>query len=345
MAAQAGAESLVPKTAQDGPGHRISVALVGNLRRLLAGAFLGAAVLLVVGLLLPKEYTARASFIPDAGEGAGLLGGLVGQFVGLQTDRLSPRLAGDLAEGDPLLTQVLYERFPLRGENDSVLLRDYLVGARRDSAIAELKALKRLKRDVAVDVNERTGVVDVYSTFHDPILAASVANRVVQFVDRFNNQTRQSRAGALRHFLEERTQAARSELDDAEGALQHFYTINRRFQESPKLTLDEARLRRQVDLRQQVFVSLSQQLEQARVDEVKDTPVLTWVGIAMPPAKKSAPRLSVMVVLGALLGGGIVALVVGTAAYLTWYQETDPAGYGHFHRASQSALRRTRQNS
>jgi len=348
MAPEAGTTSLARdhlRQARDGPGHAISVALVARLRVVVLGALATAIVTFLIGLLLPKQYTAKASFIPDAGQTAGLLSGLVGQFVGLETDRLIPRLAGDLAEGDPLLTQILYERFALRQPRDSIRLREYLVGTNVDSAITELRALKRLKKNIAVDVNERTGVVDVYATFRDPVLAAGVANCIVEFVDRFNNRTRQSRAGSLRKFLEDRQRAARNELDDAEGSLQHFYTINRRLQESPKLLLEEARLRRQVDLRQQVYVSLSQQLEQARVDEVKDTPVLTWVGTATPPPKKSSPHLSMMFLMGAVLGALIASLWIVATAYLAWYQQVDPVGYDQLQRAGQSALRRSRSVS
>ena len=339
MAAEARSEGVErPPRANQGPSQTILVALVRRLRLIVLSAVVGAILFLVLGLLLPKKYTAKASFIPDAGQSAGLLTGLVGQFVGLQTDRLIPRLAGDLAESDPLLTQVLYEHFGVNSRGDSARLREYLVTDGADSAMTELRALKRLKKDVAVDVNERTGVVDVYATFHDPVLASNVANRIVEFVDRFNTRTRQSRAGALRRFLEDRVGTAQTELSTAEGSLQHFYTVNRRFQESPRLVLDEARLRRLVDFRQQVYVSLSQQLEQARVDEVKDTPVLTWVGIATPPARKSSPRLSIMLVTGLLLGGGIVVLWIGVLAYMSWFRHIDPDGFGELRAATQTAL-------
>ena len=328
--------------ASAGPGPVIGLALIRQVRAVVLGGLAGGALLVAIGIALPSQYTAKASFIPDAGQAAGFLGGLVGQFVGLQADRLAPRLAGDLVRGDPILVQALYEQFgrDVGSGGQSIRLLDYVGGRDADSARAELRALRRLKKAVAVDVNERTGVVDVYATLRDPVLAAAVANRLVQFVDVFNTRTRQSRAGALRRFLEERTAATELELRRAESALQTFYTVNRRVQDSPRLSFEEARLRREIDLRQQVYLSLTQQLDQARVDEVKDTPVLTWVAAATVPVKRSFPRFRVLAVVGALLGAGLVAIGVSLLAYLSWYREVNPTGYGRLRDAAAPLLRR-----
>src|SRR5690349_2161223 len=131
MASQTGAASVTlpveTSKSTSGPAHPISVALITGFRGIVVGGVLGAALFLAVGLFVPSQYTAKASFIPDAGQSAGLLGGLVGQFIGVQTDRLIPRLAGDLAESDPVLTQLLYEHFSLNGRTDTVRLREYLI--------------------------------------------------------------------------------------------------------------------------------------------------------------------------------------------------------------------------
>jgi len=299
--------------------------------RLVTAAVIGGIVALGIAVVVPRQYTARASFIPDAGQLPGLFAGLVGQFVGAQTDRISPRLAGDLLRSDPILSNTLYQRLPAHDSAGATArLIDRLRPNEDDSALAEVAALKALRRQIAVDVNERTGLVEVSVTLRDPVLAASVANRLVDLVDEFNAQTRQTRAGALRRFLEARAGVARGDLLQAESNLQNFYMLNRAYEESPKLRFAEGRLRREVDLRQQLYLSLSTQLEQARIDEVKDTPVLTRVAAATVPPKRSFPRLSIFVMFGVLIGAFLAAIPTVWLAYTTWYRGLDAEGFSQF---------------
>ena len=53
---------------------------------------------------------------------------------------------------------------------------------------------------------------------------------------------------------------------DAEEQLRGFYERNRSWQQSPQLTFDEGRLRRQVEIRQEVYLTLRREYETARVE-------------------------------------------------------------------------------
>lgn len=315
------------------------LAILRNAWRAIITGLIGAVVGLVLTFVIPNSYTAEASFIPDAGSSSSLLGGLVGQFVGLTEDQLSPRLAGDLVKSTPIMKEVLYSQYPIRGgEGITKRLIDMLPVSGSDSAHLEYWALRRLRSDVDVDVDERTGVVDLYVELRDPWLSAAVANDLVTFVDRFNTDSRQSRARATRQFLEARTTAAKEELQVAESTQERFAAANRQYQSSPWLTLIAARLQREVDTRQQVYLSLDQQYEQARVDEVKNTPILTRVAVARPPVKRSFPRPTVFVIFGFFFGG-IGALVVPWAAVISaWYREVDQTTYAHWASAWGSAV-------
>ena len=54
-----------------------------------------------------------------------------------------------------------------------------------------------------------------------------------------------------------------------------------------------SRLDRKVEAKKEVYVTLQQQLELARIEEVKRSPILHVLDKAVPPIKKSSPnRLS-----------------------------------------------------
>lgn len=328
----------------------IIVGAVGDVRRLVLAGLIGMGIACGISLAIPNEYTAESSFIPDDAESMlpQGLGSLVGQFANLQAGGLSPRLAGDLISSRSLLTRTLYEWFPVKsaaGGADSVRLIDELtrpsllgrlIGSQRDSASRELTAVDRLRSRVAADVNERTRLVTVVATFRDPELAAAVANRLVDHLDEFNTQTNQTRARATREFLEARTSDALAALRRAETALQDFYTANRDFERSPRLSFEAGRLRRQVDVQQQVYLTLVQRFETARVDEVKDTPVLTRVDRATPPPKKSSPRRTFYAFGGAGLGVLLVLLAISLRAFLQWYRDEDPEDYARLATAAEA---------
>jgi uncharacterized protein involved in exopolysaccharide biosynthesis len=73
---------------------------------------------------------------------------------------------------------------------------------------------------------------------------------------------------------------------------------------------------REVKYRETLFELMAKQYEAARIDEAKEAPVIQVVDRAIPPDKKTAPVLSVYLILGVLLGGtlGILAAHFGRAA-------------------------------
>jgi uncharacterized protein involved in exopolysaccharide biosynthesis len=129
-------------------------------------------------------------------------------------------------------------------------------------------------------------------------------------MQQFNLETRRSQAQAERVFLETRVGAARDELTQAEGKLQAFLQQNRQFENSPELQFEFDRLQRDVSMRQEVYTGLVQAFEEAKIREVRDTPVVTVIEHPVLPAQRE-PRGTFLkgllgLILGGMLGLGIV---------------------------------------
>ena len=138
-------------------------------------------------------------------------------------------------------------------------------------------AVDRLRADLAADVATKTGVVHVSVTLRDPILAAGVNRRLLELINEFNLHTRQTQAGAERRFTEQRMAEVRTDMNEAERRLASFLKVNRDYQNAPDLRFQYDRLSREVNIQQQLFVSLAQAFEQAKIDEVRDTPVISVI--------------------------------------------------------------------
>ena len=88
--------------------------------------------------------------------------------------------------------------------------------------------------------------------------------------------------------------------------MQDFMQRNRDWRNSPQLVFTHDRLDREVSMRQAVYTTLVQSYEAARIDEVRNTPVITVMEPPDVPAKPD-PRLAL---LKSLLAG-IVGLALG----------------------------------
>jgi uncharacterized protein involved in exopolysaccharide biosynthesis len=287
----------------------LSLASVGvvllRYRYLIAVAVFAVSTLLVsAGLLAHRTYTATASFVPQTTDkGLSRLAGLAAQFgvVGLPTGNgPSPEFYADVMTSRQLLRAVVDTRFPA-DSGGSILLAD-LLRAPGSGTLRRERTVDRLLRAVGVVTSNKTGMVELDVRLPDPVIAQQVAHRMLELLNDFNLRTRQSQARQERLFAGRRMDEVRGELRTAENALQAFLQQNRDFEDSPQLAFQRDRLQREVSLRQQVYTSLATSYEQSKMDEVRDTPVITVVETPVVPVEPDSRRLIVRGVVGVTLG-------------------------------------------
>jgi uncharacterized protein involved in exopolysaccharide biosynthesis len=285
-------------------------------------------------LVIPSRYTARTTVIAESRTPKGLPAGLAGLAgtLGLNLDlgqAQSPKLYAEVAKSRGLVTALLRDSFPDRDASDRPTPLIELLGIRgRSSADSVARGVKWLTPRIDAQVEQQTSIVAISVTLRDPGLAAAVTSRIVDHLNRFNTEQRQSQARERRRFVEGRVEAAQGSLADAEGALRAFYERNRNWQQSYGLTFEEGRLRRDVDTRQEVILTLTREYETARIEEVNDTPVLTVIDPAVAPRDRSFPRLGLFG--GVALVAGLLFGVVGAllAETLDRARQGDPARHG-----------------
>ena len=97
----------------------------------------------------------------------------------------------------------------------------------------------------------------------------------------------------------------KSELEKAEEALKLFRERNRSIFESPQLQLEQERLGRDVAVLISVFTTLKQQLETAKIEEVKESDYVIILDIPDIPLYPDKPKKKLMVILAGILGIGL----------------------------------------
>ena len=269
----------------------------------------------VVTLLLGREYTATGSFAPQAASSSlARFAGVAAQLgVAIPTSQAneSPDFYADLLRSRHLLGELVESRYAMPGGSDSVTGRlvDLYGFKSGDSASREDKAIRRLDRHLSVSVASKTGVVTFQVTTWSPQLSKEVADRALEVLNQFNLERRQSRAGAERRFVEQRLHDAQGDLREAEDRLQGWLQENRDYKSSPRLVFEFQRLQNEVTLKETLVNTLAQSFEQARIDEVRDTPVLTVVEDPVIPTRPDSRHLIAKAVLSLLLGFGLGAIL------------------------------------
>lgn len=286
------------------------------------GLPIGLAVLLVVGTLLwPDSYTTTASFMPQTGTRGGQLSQLAGvasQFgvdVPTQEASQSPQFYARLVRSRRILREVATTTYSGVAGEDTIranLIRIYDIGPTSGSGTGagmsaspeDLEdAVDELEENVSVSSNAETGVVELGVTSSWPWLSKQIADRIIEGVNRFNLEVRQLQASAEAEFVGERLEEARTQLRVAEDSLENFLQRNVGWQQSPELRFRHDRLQRQVSRKQQVYTSLATRYEEARINEVRNTPVITNVTPPVEPAEPDSGRIPLKVALGLVLGG------------------------------------------
>jgi uncharacterized protein involved in exopolysaccharide biosynthesis len=243
----------------------------------------------------------------------------------------SPNFYVKLIESEELRRRLLNSRFHnprSASPRDSATLQDILRIRNSDSVRRTEIALKKMAKSIGTSFDIKTNVVELVVTARWSQLAADIANRTIELVDTFNHEQRVSRARSKRVFVQSRVDSAKAGLQLAEEQQRFFYDQNRQWRSSPQLVFDEARLRRNVDVATDLFLTLERQFEAARLDEFNDAAVITVVDPAHAPHKAQWPRYWLLLASALAVGAILGMLVAGSAAILADWRRRNPDSAG-----------------
>jgi uncharacterized protein involved in exopolysaccharide biosynthesis len=303
----------------------------------------------VVAVVRPREFKSAAAFFPQGKGISSTLSGVAAQFgLGLPTQgdaSRSPQFYVDLLRSRAVLSRVVEHPFAVAGPvgyaagGPTVTLVDVFAKDDRTLAWRRDEAIRKLDKRMRVQVTDKTGVVTVSVTTQDAGLSQQVVQQLLAQVSLFNLETRRTQAGAERQFAERRLAEARSDLRRAENQLRTFLEANRELNFAPALQTERGRIADAISEQRQLVSSLTQSYEQARLDEVRDTPVITVMDAPERAARPEPQRLTVWTALGLLLGALVGLAVAYTREYLRAVRRGDAEGYAQFEALRTAAAR------
>jgi len=341
--------------------HRVgSLSWYGRiLRRHVRSILLLAFGLAVIGgllsLLRPREYMATAKFraLAPGGSGQGSLGALGAQlglsslstqgdppefYIGLLRSRGMLRDLGSriyTVPGSPPFKGDLYTFFKIKADQPSA---------------RNIKLVDALEKKIETSVERTTGVVTVQVHTTEPALSEQMSVTLLGLLDEYDINRRRDQARAERQFVEQRLTDERAALTADEDALTSFYTRNRQLiagrpTGSAELNAEESRLERRVQFRQELYLSLAQNLSKIELEEARDTPTLTILerpdGFIEPRPRGTLRLATLLLLLGLVVGAG--AAIV--REYLTMVKGSGLQVFEPGSEPSAGPRRRTRQSA
>ena len=187
-------------------------------RKLLIGIIVGAAFAgsIIYSLTLPPIYASTASIFPPQQEGSmsgmasqlsGGLGALAGGFLGVST----PVYQWLAILKSQAIKDAIINRFDLMKVLKAKTLDDA-----RNTVAGMIKVSKAKEGIISITVEDK-----------DPQRAATLANALVEELDRFNKGIVTTSGRRMRVFVEERLKGAKDELRNSEEAIRGFQERNR----------------------------------------------------------------------------------------------------------------------
>lgn len=257
----------------------------------------------ILWLIVPTQYEGKVVILPSESSSSvsstlGSLSGLA-SAAGINIGTSSPTAIYEkLIYTEAVLEPVIYAKYPAEQSKDSVNLLEYLgykinpeypLEKEKRKIFIDLFTLLTEYNRITTEIDASTGILTITVTMTNPKISLMMANNIVFSLDKFVRTKRKSSASNTRKYLESRTSTVKDSLKQAEDILKTFREQNRAIV-TPERLLEQNRLVRNVDILNSLYMILVNQLETAKLNEIKDVPVIDYVQLAGDPVYGSGPH-------------------------------------------------------
>ncbi len=250
---------------------------------------------IIIVLILPKKYTSTAVILPDVdksrlGNLAGIsdLAAMAGVNVGGEGSLI--KLYPTIIKSEWVLRNIIYHKYKTTKFADSVNLIQYWKINEKTPELNFEVTLKMLQELLDISTDIKLNVVTMKIETTDPQLSADILNNAIDELNTFLLTKRTTNASEQRKWIEGRLVEVKRDLERSENALKEFREKNRIVTGSPQLMLEQARLEREVQINTTLYVELKKQYEVAKIEEIRNIPIVNVMDYARPAAKKSSPK-------------------------------------------------------
>ena len=266
------------------------------------------------------KYTSQITLLtPDAG--ASKLGGLAGlasQFgvdvpAISQADLSNPVLFPELIKSRRFAEKILYKEFYTKKYDKKLPLLSILTDS-NDSILNNSKqdinkALNELSKMIAYDQDPKSSFSIIKITASEPIFAKELAEVVLKELESLNRFFKSQAVSEKITFIDNRIKSVSTDLKKSEKLLNAFKEQNRQTT-SPALQLENDRFERDVEVQKEIYLTLKQQLELAKIEEIQESSILQVLDGPQVSISPSNSNTRTSVILSSF-AGIIIGVIIG----------------------------------
>ncbi|TAE27308.1 MAG: lipopolysaccharide biosynthesis protein [Cytophagales bacterium] len=326
-----------------------------NRRAMFIGGFVGLILGALFAFSKSNEYNSQVTVMPEIQGKAGGLGGLgsLAGLAGINIDNLSagsdairPDLYPNVIQTVPfalnLLEQPVFSKEFKKTQTLDAFLSQHNAGnwanwfsglfSSGSSEKQELldpkhtigalvitkhqdERVKEIQSRVTAQYDKKSGIIALSATMPDPVVAATVAKRTLDYLTNYAIAYRTEKARQQVEFLNRQVAASKRRYQEAEVTLSSYRDRNRSlFLNTAKI--EEQRIQAEFMLAQDLYNNLSKQLEMAKIKVQEETPIFKTLEPVKVPLKKSGPKRT-MIMAGFAVVGVVLALCINVAKQLS----------------------------
>ena len=140
-----------------------------------------------------------------------------------------------------------------------------------------------------------SGMITISVLMEDPKLAADIVNYISDWIQKYVSEEMSFKATKNRKFIEQQLLNAKEDLYLSEEKLSDFMKTHPLSEEGPEEFTERARLMRNIEVNTQVYITLKQQFELNKIEELKERPVLNVLDLGDVATEKSKPLRTLIV--------------------------------------------------
>jgi uncharacterized protein involved in exopolysaccharide biosynthesis len=171
------------------------------------------------------------------------------------------------------------------------------------SGLSELNGMLKFSED------RNSSIKTISVTTSEPIFAKELADVVLDELEKLNLLYKSQNANKKAEFIENRISSVLEGLNQSEIKLKAFNERNRQLS-SPSLMLEQERIQREVDVQKQVYLTLKQQSELAKIELVQESSIIQVLDKAQIPLEAFNINVT-KVAISSIIIGLIIGLVLG----------------------------------
>ena len=237
------------------------------------------------------EYTTKTKILPMlSSKSAGGARGLAAQFgfdikSSGSSDLFSAEIYPEILKSRNFMRRLIFLEFKTKKYRSEKELISIILNSEKNDSTGWSQnqirsSINRLLKIIQISKSKNSPVISIEISTIEPDLSKSIGDAVIsQLKDAFEeykvNQTSERIV-----FIKSRLKEIKADLISAEEKLKNFREKNRKILDSPNLLLQRDRLLRDVSLHDEIFVSMSSELELEQINqhgieksfEILDTP-------------------------------------------------------------------------